>query len=76
MTPLETAKFWVEYVLRHNGAPHLRSAAIQMKTIEYYNIDAYTILTIPLIVIIAITTCLIKCVFKKIFVTKDKIKLN
>ncbi|KAB7505541.1 hypothetical protein Anas_01644 [Armadillidium nasatum] len=29
--PDEEAAYWIEYVLRHNGAPHLRSPLFMMK---------------------------------------------
>ncbi|XP_046994322.1 UDP-glucosyltransferase 2-like [Schistocerca americana] len=29
-TSLENAVWWVEYVIRHQGAPHLRSAALDL----------------------------------------------
>ncbi|XP_026479419.1 UDP-glucuronosyltransferase 2B4-like [Ctenocephalides felis] len=37
--PLETAIYWIEYVLRHKGAKHLRSAAIDMSWSSYYMLD-------------------------------------
>ncbi|CAB0016301.1 unnamed protein product [Nesidiocoris tenuis] len=39
MTPLQTAVYWVEYVLRHDGAPHMRSLARHMPWYAYYNYD-------------------------------------
>uniref|UniRef100_T1GV86 Glucuronosyltransferase n=1 Tax=Megaselia scalaris TaxID=36166 RepID=T1GV86_MEGSC len=44
LTPLETAIYWVEYVIRHNGAYHLRNAGMDLNFIQYHNIDAFTIL--------------------------------
>ncbi|CAL8107615.1 unnamed protein product [Orchesella dallaii] len=38
-TPLEKAVYWVEYVLRHKGAPHLRSAARDLNFVQYYLLD-------------------------------------
>lgn len=43
-TPLETAVFWVEYVARHNGAPHMKSAGQELSFIQYHNIDALAII--------------------------------
>lgn len=37
--PLENAVFWVEYVLRHRGAPHFRSAALDLKWYQYHMLD-------------------------------------
>ena len=38
-TPLERAVFWTEYVLRHKGAPQLRSAARNLGFFQYFCID-------------------------------------
>ncbi|KAF4528002.1 UDP-glycosyltransferase-19 [Ephemera danica] len=37
--PLERAVFWTEYVLRHEGAHHLRSAATRLYWFQYYMLD-------------------------------------
>ncbi|CAB3371478.1 Hypothetical predicted protein [Cloeon dipterum] len=59
-TPLERAVFWTEYVLRHNGAPHLRSAAVDLEWYQLHLLDVYAFLiafaSIPLI----LTCCIIK----------------
>ncbi|XP_065332518.1 UDP-glucosyltransferase 2-like [Cloeon dipterum] len=39
--PLDRALFWTEYVLRHNGAPHLRTAATDMRWWQVHLIDVY-----------------------------------
>lgn len=38
-TPIETAVFWVEYVIRHKGAPELQSVAVQLAWYKYYLAD-------------------------------------
>lgn len=38
---METAIFWVEHVARHKGAPHLRSAAVDLPFYVYYSFDIY-----------------------------------
>lgn len=42
--PLETAIYWVKYVARHKGAPHMRSIAIDMPFYVYYNLDCWAFL--------------------------------
>uniref|UniRef100_A0AAG5DHL4 UDP-glucuronosyltransferase n=1 Tax=Anopheles atroparvus TaxID=41427 RepID=A0AAG5DHL4_ANOAO len=37
--PLEEATFWIEYVLRHQGAAHLRSAAVHLPWYRYLLLD-------------------------------------
>ncbi|XP_052871728.1 UDP-glycosyltransferase UGT5-like [Anopheles cruzii] len=41
LAPMDLAKFWVEYVLRHDGAKHLISAAQDLNFVEYNNLDVY-----------------------------------
>ncbi|XP_063226038.1 UDP-glycosyltransferase UGT5-like [Bacillus rossius redtenbacheri] len=38
-SPLERAVFWTEYVIRHRGAPHLRSAAADLPWHQYLLLD-------------------------------------
>ncbi|KAH8406762.1 hypothetical protein KR222_010008 [Zaprionus bogoriensis] len=43
-TPLERAIWWTEYVLRHNGAPHLRSASRDLSLVALYGLDTWGLL--------------------------------
>ncbi|XP_035714148.1 UDP-glucuronosyltransferase 2C1-like [Folsomia candida] len=38
-SPLKRAVFWTEYVIRHKGAKHLRSAARKLNYLQYHDID-------------------------------------
>ncbi|XP_058123356.1 UDP-glycosyltransferase UGT5-like [Anopheles ziemanni] len=37
--PLDLAVFWVEYVIRHRGAEHLKSAGQELGFLQYHGID-------------------------------------
>ncbi|XP_028289331.1 UDP-glucuronosyltransferase 2A3-like [Parambassis ranga] len=39
LAPMDQAIFWVEYVMRHKGAAHLRTEAYKMPWYSYYNFD-------------------------------------
>jgi hypothetical protein len=39
LKPVDRAMFWIEYVLRHKGAPHLKSSASELTWYEYRNLD-------------------------------------
>ncbi|XP_065075833.1 UDP-glycosyltransferase UGT5-like [Ochlerotatus camptorhynchus] len=41
MTPAQLAVYWVEYVVRHRGAPQLHSAALELSFIEHNLFDVY-----------------------------------
>uniref|UniRef100_A0A1Q3EUI5 UDP-glucuronosyltransferase n=1 Tax=Culex tarsalis TaxID=7177 RepID=A0A1Q3EUI5_CULTA len=43
-TPAETTVFWVEYVIRHRGAPQLHSAALELSFAERNLLDVYGLL--------------------------------
>ncbi|XP_059481176.1 UDP-glucosyltransferase 2-like [Neocloeon triangulifer] len=70
-TPLEEAIFWVEYVIRHKGAKHLRPAGQHLNWIQLHSIDVIAFLLAPVLLILL----LIKKIVKKIFL-KDKRKLK
>ncbi|KAJ4448919.1 hypothetical protein ANN_00311 [Periplaneta americana] len=46
---LDTAIYWTEYVIRHRGAPHLRSAALDLTWYQYLLLDVI-LAVIPLII--------------------------
>ncbi|XP_060926798.1 UDP-glucuronosyltransferase 2A2-like [Limanda limanda] len=37
--PMDRAMFWIEFVMRHKGAPHLRTDSYKMSMVQYYSID-------------------------------------
>lgn len=39
MNGLENAIWWIEYVLRHNGAPYFRSVVVDMSWYQYFLVD-------------------------------------
>ena len=39
LTPLKQAVYWTEYVIRHKGAPHLRSAVLDLAWYQYFLLD-------------------------------------
>jgi hypothetical protein len=63
MNAKDTAVFWVEYVLRHRGAPHLHYPGADLNFLQYNSID---IIGFILIVIYG-SIQLSKIVFRKIF---------
>ncbi|XP_038564460.1 UDP-glucuronosyltransferase 2C1-like [Micropterus salmoides] len=44
MAPMDQAIYWVEYVMRHKGAPHLRTEAYKMPWYSYYCFDVLPLL--------------------------------
>ncbi|XP_067413025.1 UDP-glucuronosyltransferase 2A2-like isoform X4 [Emydura macquarii macquarii] len=60
MKPLDRAVFWIEFVMRHKGAKHLRPAAHQLTWYQYYCLDvlAFLFTCAAAAVFIAVKCCL------------------
>lgn len=51
MTPHELTVYWVEYVIRHRGAPHFQSPAHKLNFIQLNLIDVYLFIAISVFLI-------------------------
>jgi len=49
LTPLEQAVYWTEYVIRHKGAPHLRSALLDLACYQYFLLDVIAVLALAIV---------------------------
>ncbi|XP_036622182.1 UDP-glucuronosyltransferase 1A1-like isoform X3 [Trichosurus vulpecula] len=70
ISPLDLAVFWVEFVMRNKGAPHLRAAAHDLNWIQYHSLDVIAfllaiVLTVVLIAVKCLKFCFQKCVGQK-----------
>ncbi|XP_066855991.1 UDP-glucuronosyltransferase 1A1-like isoform X1 [Anser cygnoides] len=68
--PLDLAVHWVEFVMRHKGAPHLRPAAHDLNWIQYHSLDviAFLLVVVLLSLFISLKCCMFccrRCCFKK-----------
>lgn len=50
MSPQETVVYWTEYIIRHNGASHLQTAATELHWCQYLLLD---VLCFVLLVLLA-----------------------
>lgn len=67
MTPMETAVYWVEYVARHKGAPHMRSASLDLSFIAYHSLDVWALFAVTVYAFLWSTKTILRCVLRKIF---------
>ncbi|XP_045517902.1 UDP-glycosyltransferase UGT5-like [Pieris brassicae] len=51
MNPLETAMFWIEYVIRNNGTNRMKSSAIDMHWTVFNMLDVYAFIVITFVAI-------------------------
>ena len=71
--PLDRAMFWIEFVMRHKGAKHLRTDSYKMSMIQYHSIDvaAFLFAVISLVFIVFIST--VKFLWRRVF-CRSKVK--
>lgn len=51
MPPMDVAMYWIEFVARNGGAPHLQSRAGEVAVWTYYNWDIYVGMTVTFFVV-------------------------
>lgn len=75
MKPMDTAVYWIEYVIRTNGARHLRVVGTTLPWYKYYLVDVIAFLVVS-------SMLMIYAIFKfmgllaRLFARKDKIKIK
>lgn len=63
--PLKLSVHWTEFVMRHKGAKHLRSAVHDLNWLQYYCLDVIALLVTVVLVFIMLTVkCLKLCLWK------------
>jgi glucuronosyltransferase len=67
LTPLEQAVYWTEYVIRHKGAPHLRSAALDLAWYQYFLLDVIAVIALALVSILLILWLVLRVILKTLF---------
>lgn len=51
MSALDSAMFWIEYVIRHKGAKHMKSPAIELSWIAYSMLDVFAFILVGILLI-------------------------
>ncbi|XP_051822417.1 UDP-glucuronosyltransferase 2B17-like isoform X8 [Antechinus flavipes] len=61
--PLDRAVFWIEFVMRHKGAKHLRPAAHDLTWYQYHSLDVigFLLACVATVVFIVTKSCLFCC---------------
>ncbi|XP_035309152.1 UDP-glucuronosyltransferase 2B17-like isoform X4 [Cricetulus griseus] len=74
MKPLDRAVFWIEFVMRHKGAKHLRPLAYNLTWYQYYSLDVigFLLAWVAVITFLVIKSCLF--IYQKFVKTGKKMK--
>ncbi|XP_076045674.1 UDP-glucosyltransferase 2-like [Oratosquilla oratoria] len=73
-SPAETVIYWVEYVLRHGGARHLRCPAADMNWFFLYNCDIWITLATSLCIVVYTLYTVLRCSLQHFCHFKIRIK--
>jgi len=73
--PVDTATYWIEYVIRHKGAPHLKSAAENLNFFQYFLLDVIGFLVLALVTALTIIFLVLRKCYRLVCKSK-KIKLK
>jgi len=60
MSPEQSAVYWTEYIIRHKGAPHLRSQALNLMWYQYFLLDVIAVMLICLFLVLFIIYKILK----------------
>ncbi|XP_075223254.1 UDP-glycosyltransferase UGT5-like [Lycorma delicatula] len=76
--PLQTAVYWIEYVLRHDGALHLHTEGRKFSFFKYFLLDVLALMCIILFLIILSIYWIIKFIYRLVNNkrSKHKVKFN
>ncbi|XP_049434500.1 UDP-glucuronosyltransferase 2A2-like [Epinephelus fuscoguttatus] len=67
MKPLDRAMFWIQFVMRHKGAAHLKTHSYKMSWIQYHSIDVIALLLVSVMMMSLLCILTVKCLCCKVF---------
>uniref|UniRef100_UPI003AAB0B70 UDP-glucuronosyltransferase 2B20-like n=1 Tax=Centroberyx gerrardi TaxID=166262 RepID=UPI003AAB0B70 len=71
--PLDRAMFWIEFVMRHKGAAHLRTESYKMSKIQYHSIDVAAFLLAVVLLVAIVFISAMKFLWRRVF-SRRKVK--
>ncbi|XP_028132189.2 UDP-glucosyltransferase 2-like isoform X2 [Diabrotica virgifera virgifera] len=75
MTGVEKAVWWIEYVIRHKGAKHLRVTDVDVPFYQYYCLDVIATLSLVVYIFFKVI-CIVLRALKKLVCRKSKVDKN
>ncbi|XP_036331653.1 UDP-glycosyltransferase UGT5-like [Rhagoletis pomonella] len=76
MGPRETFLYWIDYVIRHNGARHLRAAGMDLKWYQFYLLDVAALVLAVVVLAVGTSVLSLRWIFRKLIAGKSKQKVQ
>ncbi|XP_065081998.1 UDP-glycosyltransferase UGT5-like [Ochlerotatus camptorhynchus] len=73
LPPMDMAKYWVNYVLRHDGAEHLKSPGQHLSFVQYHNIDVYLFILTVVAILLVLPITAVKAGYKRVVKSKPSV---
>ncbi|XP_055548557.1 UDP-glycosyltransferase UGT5-like isoform X2 [Wyeomyia smithii] len=70
--PMEEAMHWIEYVIRHKGAKHLKSVSVDLNWIQYHMLDVIAFFTFTIVLILFVSYKILSALFRVSAIQKSK----
>jgi glucuronosyltransferase len=70
MTPRENAIYWIEYVIRHHGAPHMQYMAVHQNFWQRTSLDVIGFLAVIMAIMLKVFKFVVKSVVRNLFKRK------
>ena len=72
--PMDTAIYWIEYVIRHNGATHMHYQGKDLNFIQTNSLDVFAAFLFLLCILVVFINALVKMLKKRVLSTVKKEK--
>ncbi|XP_034536373.1 UDP-glucuronosyltransferase 2B31-like [Notolabrus celidotus] len=72
MKPMDSALFWIEFVMRHKGAGHLKAQSYKMPWYSYHSVDVFLFMGCVVLLLLLTTVMLLRCLCTKMCRKKVK----
>ncbi|TWW53064.1 UDP-glucuronosyltransferase 2B17 [Takifugu flavidus] len=76
MKPMDSALFWIEFVMRHKGAAHLRTESYRLPWYSYHSVDVMLFLAGITLLIFMTFAALVRCLCSRCVRAKIKQELK
>jgi glucuronosyltransferase len=64
--------FWTEYVIRHKGTPHMRSAVLDLAWYQYFLLDVIVVLALVAVCLLVTVYYISRAVIRRLFDTMSR----
>ncbi|XP_041642606.1 UDP-glucuronosyltransferase 2B31-like [Cheilinus undulatus] len=71
--PLDRAMFWIEFVMRHKGAKHLKTESYKLSAIQYHSIDVMAFLMAVKLLVLTLFITVLRILWQIVF-CRTKVK--